>query len=105
MRRIRTRLPGRAPAAAVAVGAVLGLVSVPPAAPSPTTDSVAATADNTATVFYWTKTKNWDRYNLHYAPDGGAWTAVPGVAMEPDTETPSVPAGVTAWAEWACACT
>lgn len=82
MRRTRTRLPGRPLAATVAVGAVLGLLSVPTAAPSPATAPVAATADNTATVFYYTKTKNWDRYNLHYAPDGGSWTAVPGVAME-----------------------
>ncbi|MEU6105992.1 carbohydrate binding domain-containing protein [Streptomyces flaveolus] len=81
MRRTRTRLPARSLAAAVAVGAVLGLVSAPPAAPSPTTVPTAA-ADNTATVFYYTKTRNWDRYNLHYAPDGLSWTSVPGVAME-----------------------
>ncbi|MEU3249906.1 carbohydrate binding domain-containing protein [Streptomyces sp. NPDC006997] len=89
MRRTRTRLPGRRSfAVAVAVGAVLGSVSGPaplPTAASATTTATAtatATGDNTATVFYYTKTKNWDRYNLHYAPDGGAWTAVPGVAME-----------------------
>ncbi|MHA6757188.1 carbohydrate binding domain-containing protein [Streptacidiphilus sp. PAMC 29251] len=40
----------------------------------------SATA-NTATVFYYTKTRNWPAYNLHYSPDGGSWTAVPGVAM------------------------
>ena len=82
MRRTRTRPPGRPLAAAVAVGTVLGLLTVPSAAaPSPGT-APAATADNTATVFYYTKTKNWDRYNLHYAPDGGSWTATPGTAME-----------------------
>ncbi|MFD0317896.1 carbohydrate binding domain-containing protein [Streptomyces flavalbus] len=81
MRRTRTRLPGRLLATAVTVGAVLGLVSGPtplPTASAATTD----TTDPTATVFYYTKTKNWTRYNLHYAPDGGAWTPVPGVAME-----------------------
>ncbi|MET8573443.1 carbohydrate binding domain-containing protein [Streptomyces sp. NPDC005012] len=41
-----------------------------------------AAAESTATVFYYTKTKNWAAYNLHYAPDGGSWTTVPGVAME-----------------------
>ncbi|XHL86202.1 carbohydrate binding domain-containing protein [Streptomyces niveus] len=30
----------------------------------------------------YTKTKNWSAYNLHYAPDGGSWTTVPGVRME-----------------------
>ncbi|GGR07953.1 carbohydrate binding domain-containing protein [Streptomyces pilosus] len=83
MRRSRTRPPGRPTAAVVAVGAVLGLMSAPSATPtSPATTPVAATADHTATVFYYTKTRNWDRYHLHYAPDGGSWTAVPGAAME-----------------------
>ncbi|MFA3878558.1 carbohydrate binding domain-containing protein [Streptomyces sp. MMCC 100] len=84
MRRSRMRLLGRPLAATVAAGAVLAMVPAPPGIPSPATDpaAAAATADNTATVFYYTKTKNWDRYNLHYAPDGGSWTEVPGVAME-----------------------
>ncbi|AWZ17323.1 carbohydrate binding domain-containing protein [Streptomyces sp. ICC1] len=42
----------------------------------------AAAADGTATVFYYTKTRNWTAYNLHWAPDGGSWTAVPGTGME-----------------------
>ncbi|MFC9463204.1 carbohydrate binding domain-containing protein [Streptomyces coelicoflavus] len=81
-RRRRTRLPGRPSAAALAAGAVLAVVPPAPPAPSPTPVPAAATTDHTATVFYYTKTKNWDRYNLHYAPDGGSWTEVPGVAME-----------------------
>ncbi|MFF1508728.1 carbohydrate binding domain-containing protein [Streptomyces sp. NPDC058326] len=83
MTRTPTRLPGRPVAVlAVAVG-LLGLLAAPPDIPSPRTAPVAAAAENTATVFYWTKTKNWAAYNLHYAPDGGAWTTVPGVGMEP----------------------
>ncbi|WP_435972759.1 carbohydrate binding domain-containing protein [Streptomyces sp. Qhu_M48] len=82
MTRTRRRLSAR-PTAALAVAAgLLGLVAAPSGETSPRTEPVAATAENTATVFYWTKTRNWARYNLHYAPDGGAWTAVPGVAME-----------------------
>ncbi|MFJ4809554.1 carbohydrate binding domain-containing protein [Streptomyces longwoodensis] len=54
----------------------------------PTTPAVAATSTNaaatgtTATVFYYTKTKNWTDHYLHYAPDGGAWTTVPGTRMQ-----------------------
>ncbi|WP_027343774.1 carbohydrate binding domain-containing protein [Hamadaea tsunoensis] len=36
---------------------------------------------NTATVFYYTKTRAWSAVDIHYAPDGEAWTTVPGVAM------------------------
>ncbi|MER6155422.1 carbohydrate binding domain-containing protein [Streptomyces sp. NPDC001868] len=42
----------------------------------------AAAEANTATVFYYTKTKNWSSTYLHYAPDGGSWTTVPGTRME-----------------------
>ncbi|MFF5932321.1 carbohydrate binding domain-containing protein [Streptomyces sp. NPDC012508] len=74
---------GRAPAAAVAAACLLGLLSAtPPAGPAAVPSVPVAAAESTATVFYYTKTKNWSAYNLHYAPDGGAWTAVPGVAME-----------------------
>ncbi|MGY3340433.1 glycosidase [Streptomyces filamentosus] len=80
-----TRIRPRARALAllgVAAG-LTGLLAPPGAAASPV-DAVpaAAVADNTATVYYWTKTKNWSAYNLHYAPDGGSWTTVPGTAME-----------------------
>ncbi|MFJ6797125.1 carbohydrate binding domain-containing protein [Streptomyces sp. NPDC091268] len=52
-------------------------------APLGNTATAAATATgNTATVFYYTKTHNWSTYNLHWAPDGGSWTTVPGAAME-----------------------
>ncbi|MFD8643509.1 carbohydrate binding domain-containing protein [Streptomyces zaomyceticus] len=72
------------PLAALTVAAgVLGLVTAPSGEPdAPRTAPVAAAAENTTTVFYWTKTKNWAQYKLHWAPDGGAWTAVPGVTME-----------------------
>ncbi|MCX5528832.1 alpha-amylase family glycosyl hydrolase [Streptomyces bobili] len=80
MKRIPPRL-FRPLAAATAATAVLGLLTALPSsvdlAPEP-----AASAANTATVFYYTKTKNWAAYNLHYAPDGGSWTTVPGVRME-----------------------
>ncbi|MFD7325843.1 carbohydrate binding domain-containing protein [Streptomyces sp. NPDC059875] len=83
MRRTPFRRFGPAPAAAVAAACLLGLLSAaPPAEPPHVSAAPAAAAENTATVFYYTKTKNWSAHNLHYAPDGGAWTTVPGVAME-----------------------
>ncbi|MGK5643540.1 carbohydrate binding domain-containing protein, partial [Streptomyces sp. URMC 126] len=33
-------------------------------------------------VFYYTGTRNWPEYDLHWAPDGGRWTTAPGTAME-----------------------
>lgn len=63
-------------AAAVLVGAV-----PPDTGPTPLRET-AATAADTATVFYYTKTKNWPATYLHYAPDGGSWTTVPGTPME-----------------------
>ncbi|MFB8773808.1 carbohydrate binding domain-containing protein [Streptomyces broussonetiae] len=72
----------RPSAAAVAAGCLLGVLSVVPGDPSPATAPAAAAAGETATVFYYTKTRNWAQYHLHYAPDGGAWTTVPGVRME-----------------------
>ncbi|MBO0914856.1 carbohydrate binding domain-containing protein [Streptomyces laculatispora] len=69
-------------AAAAAAAGLLGLLT---AAPDPSGSSSAvpvAASENTATVFYYTKTRDWSAYNLHYAPDGGSWTAVPGVRME-----------------------
>ncbi|MER7536542.1 carbohydrate binding domain-containing protein [Streptomyces sp. NPDC097704] len=77
MRRSPTRRLLR-PLAALAVAGTL--LSLTPAT-APTAEAAVA-AGNTATVFYFTKTRNWAQYDLHYAPDGGAWTAVPGVAME-----------------------
>ncbi|MER6173777.1 carbohydrate binding domain-containing protein [Streptosporangium sp. NPDC001681] len=38
----------------------------------------AALAANSVTVYYAT---GWTTANIHYQPTGGAWTAVPGVAM------------------------
>ncbi|MFG2869204.1 carbohydrate binding domain-containing protein [Streptomyces sp. NPDC048338] len=83
MRRTPFRRFGRAPAAAVSAACLLGLLSaVPPTGPAGPAVAPAAAEATTATVFYYTKTRNWAAYNLHYAPDGGAWTTVPGAAME-----------------------
>ncbi|MFE5619502.1 carbohydrate binding domain-containing protein [Streptomyces sp. NPDC056524] len=83
MRRSPVPRFGRAPASALAAACLVGLLSAtPPAGPASAASVPVAAAENTATVFYYTKTKNWSAHNLHYAPDGGAWTAVPGVAME-----------------------
>ncbi|MET9987789.1 carbohydrate binding domain-containing protein [Streptomyces rochei] len=68
-------------AAALAAAGLLGLLSTAPALTGTATAAPEAAA-NSATVFYYTKTRNWDAYNLHYAPDGGSWTTVPGVRME-----------------------
>ncbi|MEU9090596.1 carbohydrate binding domain-containing protein [Streptomyces sp. NPDC048428] len=81
MKRTPHRLLRRPLAAATAAAAVLGLFTALPATPDLDAKPVAASETST-TVFYYTKTKNWAAYNLHYAPDGGSWTAVPGVAME-----------------------
>ncbi|GAA1369863.1 carbohydrate binding domain-containing protein [Streptomyces beijiangensis] len=68
---------------ALAASGLLALVTaVPHAAPAPSSTPVAAAAGNSATVFYYTKTRNWAAYNLHFAPDGGSWTTVPGAGME-----------------------
>ncbi|MFE5832897.1 carbohydrate binding domain-containing protein [Streptomyces sp. NPDC056488] len=83
MPRTRPRSPARPVAVlAVAAACVVGLAAAPSDTPSPRTAPVAATVENATTVHYWTKTKNWARYNLHYAPDGGSWSTVPGTAME-----------------------
>ncbi|WP_299539271.1 carbohydrate binding domain-containing protein [uncultured Streptomyces sp.] len=67
-------------AAAVAAAGLLGLLTAVPR-PAPAEAVPVASADTSATVFYWTKTRNWSSYRLHYAPDGGSWTTVPGTAM------------------------
>ncbi|MES5820239.1 carbohydrate binding domain-containing protein [Streptomyces sp. RG80] len=82
MRSAPPRLPRRPLVAFVAATGLLGLLSaVPDANPSTPMAPVADTA-NSATVFYYTKTKNWSATYLHYAPDGGSWTTVPGTRME-----------------------
>ncbi|MDT0551593.1 carbohydrate binding domain-containing protein, partial [Streptomyces lonegramiae] len=73
-------------AAAVAAAGLLGLLTAvprtaPPPVAEPATAPVAAASETTATVFYSTKTRNWSAYYLHYAPDGGSWTTVPGTRM------------------------
>ncbi|MBO7940625.1 fibronectin type III domain-containing protein [Streptomyces sp. S9] len=78
----RSKRPRPRPLAlALATAGVLGLLTSPPAS-STVPLGTAAEAANTATVFYYTKTKNWPSTYLHYAPDGGSWTTVPGTAME-----------------------
>ncbi|MEU8793594.1 carbohydrate binding domain-containing protein [Streptomyces sp. NPDC048643] len=66
----------------VALAAVTGIfaTATPNADSAPLSGTSAASA--TTTVFYYTKTKNWPATYLHYAPDGGSWTTVPGVRME-----------------------
>ncbi|MGC4979424.1 carbohydrate binding domain-containing protein [Streptomyces sp. DT193] len=79
MRRRRQRPPLRVLMALLAVTGLFGLT--PPDTGAVPMESTAATS-TTATVFYYTKTKNWPTTYLHYAPDGGSWTTVPGVQME-----------------------
>ncbi|MGW0968809.1 carbohydrate binding domain-containing protein [Streptomyces sp. NPDC002516] len=79
MNRRRRRPPLRALLALLAVTGLFGLT--PPHGQSVPMESTAATS-TTATVFYYTKTKNWPVTYLHYAPDGGSWTTVPGVRMD-----------------------
>lgn len=43
--------------------------------------SVTTPAASQAEVYYYTRTRGWSTVNIHYAPTGGSWTAVPGVAM------------------------
>jgi glycosidase len=58
-------------AAAVAAGLIASLLPV----------LSSAAADNAVTVFY-KPAASWSTTNMHYAANGGSWTAVPGVPME-----------------------
>jgi chitodextrinase len=49
--------------------------------PSPAT-AVTTASGNSATVYYKVPS-GWTTVNIHYAPNGGAWTPVPGVPMSP----------------------
>src|SRR5690606_11485081 len=40
---------------------------------------------NQVTVYY---KHGWTTANIHYRPEGGTWTSVPGVAMEQDPANP-----------------
>ncbi|MEU3781764.1 carbohydrate binding domain-containing protein [Streptomyces sp900129855] len=77
----RRRTPPRPLAVAMATAGLFGLLTGPSDS-DPVPLQPTAAASNTATVFYYTKTKNWSATYLHYAPDGGSWTTVPGVRME-----------------------
>ncbi|MET8977039.1 carbohydrate binding domain-containing protein [Streptomyces sp. NPDC004539] len=70
------RTPPRFLAVFTAAAGLFGLLTATPAPARP-----LAEAANSATVFYYTKTKNWPATYLHYAPDGGSWTTVPGLRM------------------------
>ncbi|MFF8943615.1 carbohydrate binding domain-containing protein [Streptomyces sp. NPDC014864] len=52
-----------------------------PSAPAHPTAVNGASAANSATVYYYTPTRAWSAYYLHWAPSGGAWTTVPGTRM------------------------
>ncbi|MCF2538224.1 MULTISPECIES: carbohydrate binding domain-containing protein [Streptomyces] len=79
-RRHRPRVRGWT-AGALSAG-LLALAAVTPEPAVTALTETAATAGNTATVFYSTKTRDWSTTYLHYAPDGGSWTTVPGTRME-----------------------
>ncbi|MEU4268967.1 carbohydrate binding domain-containing protein [Streptomyces sp. NPDC026092] len=46
-----------------------------------TIDPCAAAEPASATVYYYTPTRNWSAYYLHWAPAGGSWTTAPGTRM------------------------
>lgn len=81
MRRTPPDRPRRPFVAFLAATGLLAALAAVPEAGSLPMERTAAEA-NTATVFSYTKTKNWSSTYLHYAPDGGAWTTVPGTRME-----------------------
>ncbi|GAA3343539.1 carbohydrate binding domain-containing protein [Amorphoplanes nipponensis] len=45
--------------------------------------TVAAASAASSVTVYFQRPAGWTTVNIHYAPDGGAWTSVPGVAMQP----------------------
>ncbi|MFD7812227.1 carbohydrate binding domain-containing protein [Streptomyces sp. NPDC059785] len=71
----------RRPAGTVLALVAALLVTLLPGLPFGAGTARAADA-GTATVYYSTTATNWSAYNLHWAPSGGSWTTVPGVAME-----------------------
>ncbi|MEW2295987.1 carbohydrate binding domain-containing protein [Streptomyces sp. NPDC006743] len=80
----RTTRRGAATALASVAALAAGLLAAGTPASGATGDTTATTTTGTttATVFYYTKTRAWSSYYLHWAPDGGSWTTVPGVRME-----------------------
>ncbi|CAG6392458.1 alpha-amylase family glycosyl hydrolase [Streptomyces cocklensis] len=75
------RRTGPGPLAA-ALAVVTGLLAALLPALSTGAAPAAAATGNTATVYYSTTASDWSAYDLHWAPDGGSWTTVPGVAMD-----------------------
>jgi glycosidase len=59
------------------IGLLATLLSGVPAHPA----TAEAAEGNSATVYYYTPTRNWTSYHLHWAPTGGTWTTVPGTRM------------------------
>ncbi|MBB0244240.1 alpha-amylase [Streptomyces alkaliphilus] len=54
-----------------------------PATSATSAGTMADPAGSTTTVFHHTGSRDWAVHHLHWAPDGGSWTTVPGIAMEP----------------------
>lgn len=63
----------------LSVRAVDAAGNVSPSSPS---TSASTAAGNVATVYYKLPS-GWTSANLHYSPNGGSWTAVPGLSMDP----------------------
>ncbi|MFE9854519.1 carbohydrate binding domain-containing protein [Streptomyces sp. NPDC005780] len=71
------------PLAAAAATSVMALLAAASAAYTASAASgTSGTSGTSATVYYSTKNHSWTTYDLHYQPNGGAWTALPGVTME-----------------------
>lgn len=49
--------------------------------PDPNAKTAAAAENSSATVYYYTPSKNWQAVNIHHN-GSGSWTAVPGTAMQ-----------------------
>jgi hypothetical protein len=59
------------------IGLLATLLSGVPAHPA----TAEAAEGNSATVYYYTPTRNWTSYHLHWAPTSGTWTTAPGTRM------------------------
>ena len=79
---MRRRHRLRPPRPAVALATVAGILAAATPGAGAAARAEATAASTTTTVFFYTGTKNWPATYLHYAPDGGSWTTVPGTRME-----------------------
>ena len=55
----------------------------PTVTPAPTVEPTQVPVEKTVTVYYYS---GWEQAYIHYTTDQAAWTAVPGVAMEKNTD-------------------